>query len=141
RVVEPLHGVTAARRRSVARAGRHGEAQQRGKSHGVPCRRFRYDWLPHGLVLLFASILVAHALCPSGRWTLGCRGVKNSLKALPARAPETVPPQPARAEPERLKAGLRQSRKSLRSIPRPLLVAGCKRCLIEVGIKTRKIIR
>ncbi|HJX84386.1 MAG TPA: hypothetical protein VJ723_08600, partial [Candidatus Angelobacter sp.] len=60
------------------------------------------DRLPHGLVLLFASIVVAHALC--------CiRGVPRIVvahelaKGASPRVPEIVPPQPAPAQPETTK--------------------------------------
>ena len=59
RIVEALHGVAAARRRGVCRIGNHSKAEHRGKSRGFPHRRFRYDRLPHSLVLLIASIVVA----------------------------------------------------------------------------------
>src|ERR1700736_2602143 len=59
-----------------------------------PHRRFRYDRLPHGLVLLFVTIVVAHALCRI--WSVGVHltGRQESAKGASARAPETVPPQP-----------------------------------------------
>src|ERR1700732_2317005 len=77
---------------------------------------FLTAWSP----CLRQSLLRARFVDPFGRRSLP--GRKNSLKALLPRAPETVPPQSAPAEPEtHKKAGLRQSRKS----PRPLGRRGC----------------
>ena len=56
-------------RRGAGRIRNHGESEHRGKSPGFPHRRFRYDRLPHGLVLLFVTIVVAHALCRI--WSVG----------------------------------------------------------------------
>src|SRR5258706_12100814 len=81
RIVEALHGVAAARRRGVCRIGNHSKPEHRGKSRGFPHRRFRYDRLPHSLVLLFASIVVAPGFVdPFGRRSLPER--KNSFEAL-----------------------------------------------------------
>src|ERR1700730_2136724 len=53
--------------------------------------------------LLFASIVVAHALCCSVRLPLIGGGRKNSPKAILPPAPVTEPPCPALAEPETTK--------------------------------------
>ena len=84
-----------------AAIGNYGEAEHSGESRGFPHRRFRYDRLPHGLVLLFASIVVVHALCyiRSVVPDLAIRqGVKNLVKGASPRATEITPPQPAESE-------------------------------------------
>ena len=47
-IVEPLHGVTPARRRGLDRVRNQAETKQDGETRGSPPRPFQYDRLPHG---------------------------------------------------------------------------------------------
>jgi hypothetical protein len=50
RVIEPLHGIAAARRRGMDRIGKHAEAEASGKSHGFAQWQFCYGGLIDGLI-------------------------------------------------------------------------------------------
>ena len=57
RIVEPLHGVTPARRRGLGRVRNQAETKQDGETRNSPPRPFQYDRLPQALVLLFVLIV------------------------------------------------------------------------------------